>query len=204
VMKAVIWYAFQHDIAHYIGTSSYMWRAAMMMHKPHAPAKSVCEFFGINSRGKKDRQVGTSEKSCQAFHGDIRLIFLEEGGTIDLTCLQVILVERCLHAHLDHSNNCVLTMQDMHSSATTARDRHRLPHAADASFQGGYHFVAGLDFSQHEPVKGEALFARADWCENCIQNRGATAGMEGKKILGHRLWQKIDKAIILDEQFRFG
>jgi len=41
VWKAAVWFAFQHDIARYIGTSSYMWRPAIMMHKPHSPAKSV-------------------------------------------------------------------------------------------------------------------------------------------------------------------
>jgi len=89
VMRAVIWYAFQYDIAGFIGTASYMWRAALMMHKKYTPGSSICSFYGINSKSIKNNSVGTNETCKKLFHGDIKLLFLEEAGTIDLKCLKV-------------------------------------------------------------------------------------------------------------------
>jgi len=91
VMRAAIWYAFQYGIPGYIATTSYMWRAALMMHKPHTPGCSVCSFFGIN-KYRPHLQPGSGEKTQQLFHGDVRMLFLEEGGTIDLACLEVCVV----------------------------------------------------------------------------------------------------------------
>jgi len=65
-----------------------MWRAALMMHKPHTPASSVCSFFGINPF-KKGLQAGGGDTTVRLFHGDIKLLFLEEGGTVNLACLAV-------------------------------------------------------------------------------------------------------------------
>jgi len=98
LMKAAIWYAFQHDMASFIGSASFMWKAALMVHKPHCPAQSTHSFFGIPyKKGKKaEREIGSSKRSLDAFHGDIKLLFLEEAGTTGLCHLAVRCMGRLL------------------------------------------------------------------------------------------------------------
>ena len=73
-----------------------------------------------------------------------------------------------------------------------------MPESANR-FMGGYHFVTTLDFLQHNPIGGSVLFLFAGATPDQI-----LAHKDSLSIKGHRLWQQVDSAIILDQQHRFG
>jgi hypothetical protein len=89
VMKAVIWFAFQHDMSRLIGTSAYNWKAAVLVRTANCPAVSSCCFFGINTMRKNRNNPGHGDKCNQYFNSDVRLLWLEEGGTASLEFLVV-------------------------------------------------------------------------------------------------------------------
>ena len=80
-MKAVLWFSFQHGIINYIGVCSFQWKAALLVRTPHSPAVSSCRFFGIPIASNGTRRMGVSDQARNCFNADIRLVFLEEGGT---------------------------------------------------------------------------------------------------------------------------
>lgn len=86
VLKALIWYAFQHDMSRLLGVTSFQWKAAVLIRTPNTPAVSSCSFYGINPySGIKPPNA----KNAQYFHTDIRLLCLEEAGTTSLEFFSV-------------------------------------------------------------------------------------------------------------------
>ena len=49
VLKALEWFAFQHQAAHRIAVTAYTWRAALHVSNDTYPARSTSTFFGIDS-----------------------------------------------------------------------------------------------------------------------------------------------------------
>jgi hypothetical protein len=88
-MKAVLWFAYQHGISHYIGVCSYQWKAALLVRTPYTPAVSSCRFFGIPIKSDGQRPVGVSSHARESFNSDIRLTYLEEGATSSLAFFSV-------------------------------------------------------------------------------------------------------------------
>ena len=90
VLKALIWYSFQHDMNRLLGVSSFQWKAAILIRTPNTPAVSSCTFYGIDPFKKILKPE--SVKSSQYFHSDIRILCLEEGGTTSLEFFSVSMV----------------------------------------------------------------------------------------------------------------
>jgi len=106
-------------------------------------------------------------------------------------------------------------LQDIHDATIHGREREsggRLPdedetdeengtRLLEEAFLSGYHAVFTLDFMQHEPISGPALFKHAARTEADIN--AMLVGSLHKEITGHVLWRRVDSVIILTEQFRF-
>ena len=88
-MKAALWFAYQHNICKFIGICSFQWKAGLLVQTPHNPAVSSCRFMGIGIKGDGLHPVGVSAHARNAFNSDIRLVFLEEGGTTSLSFFYV-------------------------------------------------------------------------------------------------------------------
>ena len=105
-MKAALWFAFQHDISHYIGVCSYQWKAALLVRTPYSPAVSSCRFFGIPIANSGTKRVGVSELSRNSFNSDVRLVFLEEGATSSLSFFYVsetlVMLHHSCRSHYHH------------------------------------------------------------------------------------------------------
>ena len=56
---------------------------------PHTPAVSSCCFYGLNTMNRKLNNPGNTANCVQYFNADIRLLWLEEGGTTSLELLTV-------------------------------------------------------------------------------------------------------------------
>jgi hypothetical protein len=98
VMKAVIWHSFQHEISRYIGASAYQWKAALLLRTANFSAVSCCAFFGVNNFKKYD--TGGHSDSCKSnFNSDVRLLFIDECGTISLPFLCVSGLQHCLNIY---------------------------------------------------------------------------------------------------------
>ena len=157
---------------------------------------------------RKLNNPGTTASCAQYFNEDIKLLWLEEGGTTSLELLTVspssIHVEHYIPSALSpfHIRSYILSHHPQHqnTAAEVRRATSDLPMPESARrFMGGYHFVTTLDFLQHNPIGGSPLFLFAGSTPDQI-----LAHKDALAIQGHRLWQQVDSAIILDQQHRFG
>ena len=89
IMKAVVWFAFQHEMSRLIGVSAFQWKAAVLVRTPNTPAVSSCRFYGINTMNGKRNNPGHGDKCAEYFNSDVRLLWLEEAGTIGLEFIAV-------------------------------------------------------------------------------------------------------------------
>ena len=176
VMRAVLWFSFQHRISHYIGISSAFWKAAILMQTSFNPAFSNCRFYGMNPR-KRSIVPGTSNSSRNCCHADIKLLFLEEGSTTGL-----------------------LSFDDMNIGARNlGSERHS---GRDCSFMGGFHFVTTFDIVQHNPVRALALYEYSSHSPDQLKALLLNPKIM-KEVRARIEWMKINKCIILTEQQRF-
>ena len=88
IMNAVIWHSFQHEMNRLIGASAYQWKPALLIRTANTQAVSCCTFFGINNF-QKNSVPGSTESSRLYFTEDIKLLFIDEFGTLSLPFLSV-------------------------------------------------------------------------------------------------------------------
>jgi hypothetical protein len=88
IMNAVIWHSFQHEMNRLIGASACFWKAACLVRTANTQAVSCCCFFGINNF-QKHLVPGSSELSRLYFTEDVKLLFIDEFGTLSLPFLAV-------------------------------------------------------------------------------------------------------------------
>ena len=89
IMKAVIWYAFQHNMSRLIGVFSYQWKAAILVRTEQCPAVSSCAFFGLNTVNRRYNNPGHGESCERNFNADVRLLWGEEFGTTSIELMVV-------------------------------------------------------------------------------------------------------------------
>jgi hypothetical protein len=88
IMNAVIWHSFQHEMNRLIGPSAYQWKPAILISTPNTQAVSCCSFFGVD-KFRAYRTPGTSESSRRYFNEDVKLLYIDEFGTLGLPFLVV-------------------------------------------------------------------------------------------------------------------
>ena len=91
IIKAVLWYLYQHDASHLVLVTSYSWKAAQLIATPANPGYSSHTTFGIpRDNGKPN---GNTKASIDTFHRGVVMIINDEISFTPSSHLQVSCVE---------------------------------------------------------------------------------------------------------------
>jgi len=78
ILKAFLWYAFQHKMTSLIAVSAYTWKAATLVGSSANPGMSTTQLFGTTTTYNRRSGNGGSKKSQANFNSEIRFLLVDE------------------------------------------------------------------------------------------------------------------------------